>query len=285
MWTSRQHRLAVGLLTRYAEDKDRAGADLEEAIDRCRTAIAAEAVSRADSGLSTTYAKALFMRFQSRRNEDDLTAATTTLTGLLDRLPEHHLDRFTALETLGTLQLTRRLLDKSRVDSAAPVSDQETREAFASWQQAARIPAAPAAERISLLATLGRYASGVGRWDEALDVCRAAAGLLPLLAWHGAARRTQERMLLTATGMTGTSAACALEAGQRTEAVVLLEQTRSVLWAQHAALRTDLDALAERHPDLAGRLRQIRAGLEAPIDPGELPDLAEPHSRRVAPAC
>jgi hypothetical protein len=76
--------------------------------------------------------------------------------------------------------------------------------------------------------------------------------------------------------MTGTSVACALEARQRAQAVALLEQTRGVMWAQQAALRTDLDTLAERHPDLAGRLRQIRAELETPIDPGELPELAVP---------
>ncbi|MGH3982588.1 MAG: hypothetical protein ACRDST_07875 [Pseudonocardiaceae bacterium] len=50
----------------------------------------------------------------------------------------------------------------------------------------------------------------------------------------------------------------------------LLEAGRSVLWAQTLNLRTDLTALAERAPELATRMKQIRTELDAPHLPQQL---------------
>jgi hypothetical protein len=67
------------------------------------------------------------------------------------------------------------------------------------------------------------------------------------------------------SGLAADAAACAIHAGYPERAVELLEASRSVLWTQILNLRTDLIELAQRAPDVATRLDQIRAQLDIPL--------------------
>jgi hypothetical protein len=63
--------------------------------------------------------------------------------------------------------------------------------------------------------------------------------------------------------------------------VELLEQGRSVLWTQALNLRSDLTRLAEKAPELARRLENIRTILDSPV-PEMMPSLSEPASGSVS---
>ena len=122
----------------------------------------------------------------------------------------------------------------------------------------------PAARMRAALAW-GSAAIEAGWVDSAADGFASAVGLLPLLAWHGLLRATREEHLAEWSGLAAEAAACAIRAGRPEWAVELLEAGRSVLWAQAFNLRTDLTDLAEREPDLARRLDQIRILLDTPL--------------------
>ena len=67
------------------------------------------------------------------------------------------------------------------------------------------------------------------------------------------------------------AAACCAHAGLPGRAVELFEQGRGVLLGQALDTRTDLTALAERHPGLAARFTALRDDLDRAGDPARLP--------------
>jgi hypothetical protein len=62
--------------------------------------------------------------------------------------------------------------------------------------------------------------------------------------------------------MVRNAAAAAIASGQPEKAVEWLEQGRSVIWGQLLNLRTPVDTLNERHPELAKQLLSLSAQLE-----------------------
>jgi len=88
--------------------------------------------------------------------------------------------------------------------------------------------------------------------------------LLPLVAWRGLSRTGQEARIAEWAGLASDAAACAIAAGRLEQAVELLELGRSVLWNRLLETRTDLSDLYQRYPQLAARLDEARAELDAP---------------------
>jgi hypothetical protein len=94
---------------------------------------------------------------------------------------------------------------------------------------------------------------------------QAAVRLLPLVAWHGLNRTARQEQLSQWTGLASAGAACAIRANQITEAVLLLEQGRSMLWNQALSMRSDLSRLADAEPALARQLDRVRTVLDRPV--------------------
>jgi hypothetical protein len=104
-----------------------------------------------------------------------------------------------------------------------------------------------------------------GASSIALEALSAAVDLLPLRAWRGLDRSSQERHLRKCVGLAPAAAAAALETHQPERAIELLEAGRSVLWGQFLETRGDLSELAAISPALVARLGQVRLELDPPV--------------------
>lgn len=135
-------------------------------------------------------------------------------------------------------------------------------EAIGLCQSAVRETSSPVGFRLKAAIRWGTLADRAGRHDTAVVGFAEALDLLPRAAWLGASRTTREHALREWQGLASASAAAALSAGEPERAVALLEQGRSVLWAQALGLRGDFAALATVDQELADRLRTLADELE-----------------------
>lgn len=137
-------------------------------------------------------------------------------------------------------------------------------EAIRLLREAAGLTDAPAAERVRAAGRWGQIAARYDLRDEAVAGYAAGVRLLPLAAWHGLDRRSQERQLNIWNPIVTSAAARAVGRGQGGEALELLEQGRNVLWGQQLGRDVDLGALRAVRSDLAQRLDEVRSELESP---------------------
>ncbi|MFF4429452.1 hypothetical protein ACFYZ4_09790 [Streptomyces sp. NPDC001513] len=156
---------------------------------------------------------------------------------------------------------------------ADPLPDSATlwRRSSDAWRRAALRETAPAWRRLvaaswwSIQITAAHPASA-----EAAQAGSVAVRLLPLAAWRGLDRLSQEK-LLQATDFdlaTGAAAAqLAMAEPDPAHALELLELGRGVLWSQKLDVHTDLKLLQEVCPELAERLTRVRVLLEEARDP------------------
>ncbi|MFI0777310.1 hypothetical protein [Streptomyces sp. NPDC021212] len=136
--------------------------------------------------------------------------------------------------------------------------------AEAAWREAALLPDAAAWYRLRAAqgwaALTMRERPGSA---DAVDACAVAVEILPIAAWRGLDRVSQERVLTEAGEHLATDAAAALTAsGAPERAIELLELGRGVLWSHGLDTQTDLQALRARYPDLADQLTRVRVLLE-----------------------
>jgi hypothetical protein len=95
----------------------------------------------------------------------------------------------------------------------------------------------------------------------------AAVELVGQIARRSLARPDQEALLAELGGLGADAAVCCVHAGRADRAVELFEQGRGVLLGQALDTRTDLTALAERHPDLAAEFIRLRDVLDPADEP------------------
>ena len=148
----------------------------------------------------------------------------------------------------------------NRAERTGSLTDLET--AIGLFRDVACTATAPTELRIRAARNWGYWASGLKRWAEAVDGYRVAIELLPLLAWHGLDHADRVSALNEFAGLANAAAAAALMMKDPEQALQLLEQGRGVLLAQALNARGDLGALAAVDPDLAERMRAIRAELD-----------------------
>ncbi|WP_052914641.1 hypothetical protein [Protofrankia coriariae] len=137
-------------------------------------------------------------------------------------------------------------------------------DAITTSQEAVAVAVAPPRIRAGAARGWGRSAAAGGRWEQATAGFTAAIDLLSPLIPRSLARTDQEGLLAELGSLGADAAACALRAGQPARAVELFEQGRGVLLGQALDTRTDLTALAARHPELAGRFTDLCAQLDQP---------------------
>ncbi|MFT7840471.1 CHAT domain-containing protein [Saccharothrix sp. BKS2] len=163
--------------------------------------------------------------------------------------------------------------------TAAATAATDHAAATAAYRAAAQFTAAPALVRVPAAAGWALLSADRADWASAVEGFGTVVALLPQLAWHGAERGARERRLGRWQGLAAAGAAAAVEAGDPDRAVELLEQGRSVLWAQVLQTRTDMSVLHERDPALHDRLRAVAAELadaDAPDGPTGLSPVLAP---------
>jgi len=109
----------------------------------------------------------------------------------------------------------------------------------------------------------GWWAMTAGDPRQAMAGYGQAIELLPSITPRNLARGDAEHALTHFPGLACDAAASALQAGDAERAVTLLEQGRGVLLGQHLQGRDDVAELRDRAPDLAARLVELRAALDA----------------------
>ncbi|MFE2638224.1 CHAT domain-containing protein [Streptomyces scopuliridis] len=303
------NNLSVALTSRH--ERTGMLADLDEAIEASRAAVRALPDDHPQRAMQlSNLALALRRRYESAGRRSDGDEAVTCLRQAAHLCPEDHPQRPTYLANLAMSLLTRYAKDDSP-DEAADVDEaaQAARTAvgvlpddhpqramclsnlgsallsrcslsgdprdlaagFDALRRASGIATAPAAVRFRAARGWATASAGVEDWAEALDAHRAAIAQLPLLAWHGLDRTDRLDALGRAAGLAGDAAAVALNAGRPRDALRLLEQGRGVLLAQALDARDDMTVLREQAPELARRIREVRALLDSA---DSAPDLA-----------
>ncbi|MEQ4720608.1 CHAT domain-containing protein [Nonomuraea sp. B19D2] len=249
-----QQHLASTLLTRFDHRRDRA--DLERAIDLLRQAIAACPADHAERVVMlANLAGALIRGLQFDDAPDRCDEAVRILEEAARLAREGTPHWAPARGLLGEALAIRFRRTDVPADAEAAIS---------LWREVACAGVAPLSDRIAAAGNWGTFAASLERWPEALAAHSTAVELLPLVAWRGAGRTDREHFLAEWNGLGSAAAACAIAAGQPQQALDLLEQGRGVLWSQLLQTHTDLSALATSVPDLARRLQEVRAALDAP---------------------
>lgn len=134
------------------------------------------------------------------------------------------------------------------------------------YERLADGPSAPTRLRVLAGMLAGALLMSTRERRRAASAYADAVRLLPTMAWHGIDRTSQEAQLADISGLASDAAASQLSVGAVDKAVEILDQGRSVLWAQMLDLRLDHDALWREHPDLATRLRDLAGALDASPD-------------------
>lgn len=249
-----QLNLAQALTTRYQAYDD--PADLDASIEASRQAYETlPPGSWRRPGYLAGWGTGLVIRAVRQENPDDLAQAIAVLTEAVTTMSPTEPNRSRHL-----LNLAEALLARGTADSRRKAADV--------LREAAYLESSSAEARVRAARRWAQTAYADGDTAAALEALRLAVELLPLLAWRGVSRTDQERGLAELSGLACDAAALAITAGQPRLAVELLEHGRGVLWAQLLETRTDLSALQEADPALAGRLTEVRAALDEVVDPG-----------------
>ncbi|GAA4606383.1 tetratricopeptide (TPR) repeat protein [Actinoplanes octamycinicus] len=295
-------QLCVALRARFERTGD--PADLDEAIAAGRRAPRGTA-SRANLG------SALWTRFEHGGDPDDLEEALRHLRAARDALPADHPDRrqvltnlaivgrawheatgdepalheaieaaTTALDGLpaghpdrggylGNLGLALRALAGGR---PGPARDR----ALDVLREATLAPGIAPSLGTQMGHSWARLAAEAGRPDEAARAWATVFARLPEVTDHGLGRADRQHHLSLVGNLGAEAAVTALTLGDAEQAWAWLEQGRGVLLGQSLEGRAGLGELRRVRPDLADRVVEARAALDA--DP--TPDAAGVRSRR-----
>jgi tetratricopeptide (TPR) repeat protein len=252
--------LGLTLHTRF----ERTGnmADLDKAIKAIRQAAAVIPTDHREhakclSGLSA----ALRIRSQSSGDLADLDEAIEVGREAVEMTSAEHPYRAVCLAIVANAL-------QGRFEQTGRRADRD--EALSLWRSAAGIMSAPVGVRVKAARAWGELAADAANHRLAFEGFATAVQLLPRLAWRGVDRATQEYHLAELAGLAVDAAACALEIDQPERAVELLEQGRSILWAQALQTHSDLSGLAEADPELAKRLDKVRRVLDSPATGADL---------------
>ena len=257
--------LAVSLHTRFEQTGD--PAELDAAIDAGQQAVAASPPGHPDrTGYLSNLAVSLHTRFEQTRDAADLDAAIDAGQQAVALTPPGHPGLATYRSALGNSLFAR----FERAGNSADLTA-----AIGCWQEASKVPTGTPSTRLAAARRWGAVAASAGRVHEAAEGHAVGVSLLPVVAWHGLDRRTRQEQITLWAGLAADAAACAVMDGCPDRAVELLEQGRSVLWAQALNLRSDLTRLAAKDRKLAERLDGIRKVLDGPV-PAEALSLQEP---------
>ncbi|GAB3439683.1 CHAT domain-containing protein [Actinophytocola sediminis] len=228
--------------------------DLTDAIELCREALAASTRSVVQVGVNQSMLTRLLTLQAS------VSGQTTRLAEALEvgrmsaaRFSPGHPLRAMALADLAGVYRQRHRLAGDRADLDAAVG---------LWRAAVHSPAGKPGVRMQVAGAWLDAMFGAGDLAAAAEPAKARVDLLPVVAWRGLDRTGREQRLAGLGEVASVAAALAIELGRPEQAVELLEQGRSVLWAQAIQTRSDLSALHAAAPALAAELDDTRRALD-----------------------
>ena len=227
-------------------------ADIDEAVAAGQVAVAALPAGHPRRAPALSHHAIVLRR---RGGPADLDAAVDAARGAVTAVPLDHPDRAGYLVNLG-----QALGDRF----ARTKDDADLDEALAACREGAAAEIAPPRVRAVAAGGWAHLAAKAERWQDAVAGFTAAVDLVGRTVPRSLTRRDQEFLLDGMSGVGSDAAACCVRAGLIGRGVELFEQGRGLLLSQALDGRTDLTALAERHPDRAGRFSALCAALDRP---------------------
>ncbi|AEY87697.1 hypothetical protein SHJG_2422 [Streptomyces hygroscopicus subsp. jinggangensis 5008] len=231
-----------------SEAEERAREDVERAVEVLRAARAEPGAGLAELGLfATQYGEAL--SFLGR-----LTGDPGLLEASLRALREavRSLDEQGPHWVLPALFLADALVGEERT------SNEHRHEAAELYGKVARHPMAAPATRWRAAVARARILTQAADWAGALDAYSTGIATLPQMAWGGLDFDDRLNVLSNTSQTVSDAAAVALEAGAPERALELLEHGRGLLLSSALDMRTDLEAIRLRAPELAADLALSR---------------------------
>ncbi|MEU9338857.1 CHAT domain-containing protein [Streptomyces sp. NPDC048290] len=230
--------------------------DLDEALAASESAVEAHPPGHPARPLAwANHAQVLRGRYEHSGRPADLDAAVASARAAVAETPADLPSRPGYLAILSGALRDRH---------ARTGADTDLDGALAAAREAASADVGPPRVRAVAAARWGSLAAEAGRWTEAVAGYQAATDLLARTVPRHLTRRDQEFLLDGTDGTGSDAAACCVRAGSVAQAVELFEQGRGLLLSQALDSRTDLTALAERHPRLADRFTALCAELDSP---------------------
>ncbi len=148
-------------------------------------------------------------------------------------------------------------------------------DAISGLRAVAASPSATPSSRYSCARRWAELASERGELASAVEGYRLAVEVAHIIVTPWLAEDDEERRLKSLVDLGSDAAATCLQAGLPALAVELFEAGRAIVFSKELALRSELDRLDDRRPDLASRLRDTLAFMSA--EPGH--DIASSRSR------
>lgn len=176
--------------------------------------------------------------------------------------PEDHPERAATLFNLGTKLQTRH----ERVADAGDLEEASTHLQNA-WNCLASGPldrVRAAAQCLKILVTLQRF-------DQAVELAKAAIDFLPAVNTKLLDRDDQQYVVATFADIAVYLCACFLLSGNTDDALQYLEKGRTIIISTLIDSRSDVSALMEQNPDLAHRYQELRDEVNTPLRQTEFP--------------
>jgi tetratricopeptide (TPR) repeat protein len=226
--------------------------DLAEMVQSARAALAATPAGHPERAGCLNN---LGVLLRLRGGTEDLHEAVAVAREAADITPVDHHNWCPHVSNLGNALEARFLRTRHAEDF---------REAIGAWGNAATSATGAAQVRLAAAIAWGRRACAENDTASAAEGFAVGVSLLPLVAWRGLDRAVREQNLARWRGLASDAAAWAIRDHKPELAVELLDQGRSVLWAQQLHVRTDVDKLAGLDDDLKKALEETRRALDSP---------------------
>ncbi|KAI0083322.1 CHAT domain-containing protein [Irpex rosettiformis] len=254
--------------------------DLDQAITHYTNAVSLTPEGHPDKP-SRLYnlSNSLCTRFNEAGNVSDLEEAIRCSTCSVELLPKNHADRASNLRLLGLLFDTRLRSPHAQADDATRAMD--------AFLEAMQHPNSHPLER---LRACSQYTTLLSKFPHLfttpprltlLDAYKYTLGLVPRCIWLGNNVRSRytSKELPIIGAVVSTAVTAAISAGEYGLALEWLETGRAVVWSQVLQLRTPLDDLRRRHPQLADDLYHVSQALQhaATSPSSSLPSLPGAH--------
>jgi len=191
-------------------------------------------------------------RFIRLGNLTDIKNAILCNQRAVDLTPDGHPSKSHRLSNLGSVF-------SLRLEYLHNIEDLES--LLRVYSQAAKLPTGPPIVRFRAARTWAKYLDIHSR--PSLSAYGYAIDLLPRIAWLGLPVTDQHALLADVGGIVSQAVSAAIRLGKLETAVEWIEQGRSIAWQNMLGLRTPVDDLRAKHPQLANKIRHIARQMEA----------------------
>jgi len=202
--------------------------------------------------LLSNLGSSLLRRFERLGDLSDMNKSVSVKEKAVRLTPDGHPDKPSRLSNLSNSLLRRfeRLGDLGDIEMAGKM-----------LEEAAKSPTGSSSIRFRTCFCWAMYCQLYHRCSI-LDAYRRAFELLPNMTWLGLSITDRQHFLNGVGPLVDEAVSAAIDAGQFETAVEWMDQGHSVVWGQLLQLRTPVDDLKQRHPDIADRFTILSKKLE-----------------------